>query len=291
MTGNFKAVAKFTERICTMHPVLVHIFSIPLHSYGIMLALSFLLSIWLSCRRARKNGLMPDVIADVGFWIIMSAIVGARLYYVLLHPEEFSGHWASAINPFQGGSMVGIGGLVMYGGFIGAILSGIIYFKLNKLPFLPYADMTAPYIGLGIFLTRIGCFLNGCCYGGPTDSKFGVSFPLDSPAGVYQHECHAVGLYPSQLVESGGGLLIMIIILLVGRKKTFAGFQFYLMGLLYAVLRFFDDFLRFYAPDERILSLSHNQILCIGLFILFGGLILKHIIFPNDHASEENPAA
>jgi len=152
----------------------------------------------------------------------------------------------------------------------------------EKLPFLAYADAIAPSVGFGIFLTRIGCFLNGCCYGKPTESGFGISFPMGSPAGHYQVDQHASGLIPSQLYLSAGGLLIALTVLLVGRKKIFEGFQFYLTIVLYSVLRFAVDFTRFYQEDERIATLSHNQIVCIIIFIIFAGLILKNIIFTKE---------
>jgi phosphatidylglycerol:prolipoprotein diacylglycerol transferase len=246
-----------------------------------MLAASFLIGIWLGSVRAKKNNLDPNVISDLGFWVILSAIVGARLYYVILHFEEFSGDLASTINPFHAGN-VGIGGLVMYGGFIGALIAAFVFFKIKKEPILPYVDAAAPSLGIGIFLTRIGCFLNGCCYGSPSTASCAVSFPLNSPAGAYQHEMHAHALFPSQLMESGGGLAIAIIILLVSLAKTFPGFQFYLTGLLYTVLRFCIDFTRFYTPQEKIGPLSHNQIVCITLFVLFAGLILKNFISKDD---------
>jgi phosphatidylglycerol---prolipoprotein diacylglyceryl transferase len=255
-----------------MHSVLFNIFGFPIHSYGVMLAISFMVGIWLASYRATRVGLNRDVIPDVAFWLIISAIIGARLYYVLLKPDEFRGNLISIINPFQDGS-VGIGGLVMYGGFIGAIVASFIFFKIKKLPFLPYADVLAPSLGIGIFFTRIGCFLNGCCFGAPSGTC-AVSFPVDSPAGAYQASLHASGLLPSQLYESAGGLIIAAIILLVGRKSTFNGFQFYLTGLLYSVLRFGIDMTRFYPPSEKIGPLSHNQALCIFLFGLFLLIIL-----------------
>jgi phosphatidylglycerol:prolipoprotein diacylglycerol transferase len=203
--------------------------------------------------------------------------------------EEFRGDWSAAFNPFHGGDL-GIGGLVMYGGFIGALIAGTIFFKVKKLPFLPYADACAPSIGFGIFLTRIGCFLNGCCYGAPASGPLAIKFPADSPAGMYQTECHAHGLFPSQLLESAGGLLIAVIVLLAGRKKPFVGFQFYLMGILYSVLRFGDDFTRFYSPQERLGGLSHNQIVCIFFFVLFMGLVLKNVAFKDERPPSASPA-
>jgi phosphatidylglycerol:prolipoprotein diacylglycerol transferase len=266
-----------------MHPVLFKVFSFPIHSYGLMLAVSFLLGIWLATSRAKKAGLNPNVIADVGFWVILSAIVGARLYYVLLHFEEFRGDLLSIINPFHAG-MVGIGGLVMYGGFIGAIAASIVFFNAKKLAFMPYADACAPSIGLGVMLTRIGCFLNGCCYGSPT-AHGGVTFPTESAAGLYQHDMHAAGLYPSQLYESAGGLVMLLLILAAGRIKTFSGLQFLVMGLLYSILRFIVDFSRYYGPNEQLAGLSHNQIVCIVLFVIFGGLILKGFLFKDEQVT------
>jgi phosphatidylglycerol---prolipoprotein diacylglyceryl transferase len=262
-----------------MHPVLFTIpfIKFPIHAYGFMLALSFLLGIWIASVRAKRAGLKPEVIADVGFWVILSAIVGSRAYYVLLHFEEFQGDLLAIINPFHGG-LVGIGGLVMYGGFIGAVLAAIFFFRTKKIPFLPYADVSAPSVALGVALTRIGCFLNGCCYGSAA-SWGGVVFPVSSAAGTYQHQVNAAGLYPAQLFESAGGLLIFLLLFLIERKKLFSGFLFFSFGLLYSVLRFTVDFFRFYGPDERLAGLSHNQIVCIVLFIIFGGMILRGLLF------------
>lgn len=127
-----------------MHPVLFRIFSFPIHSYGFMLAVSFLLGIWIASVRAKRAGLDPAVIADVGFWVILSAIVGARAYYAVLHFEEFRGDPFSIINPFHGG-VVGIGGLVMYGGFIGAVLASILYFSVKKRPFSAVCRRLRPF--------------------------------------------------------------------------------------------------------------------------------------------------
>jgi phosphatidylglycerol---prolipoprotein diacylglyceryl transferase len=270
-----------------MHPVLFHVLHFPIHSYGFMLMLSFLFGIWIASSLAKKRGLDPNVIADLGFWLIISAIVGARAYYVILHSEEFRGDPLSMINPFHNG-LVGIGGLVMYGGFIGALIASIIYFSITKRKFADYADVVAPTFGLGVALTRIGCFMNGCCYGA-SSTHCAVSFPMESAAGMYQHEIHATGLYPSQLYESAGGLVIFAVVMLIGNRKPFTGFLFYLAGLMYSVLRFCVDFSRFYGTDERIAGFSHNQIVCLIMFVIFGGLIVRGLLFKNELS--ESPAA
>ena len=258
-----------------MHSVLFTIFGFPIHAYGAMLAISFLTGIWFASYRAKKAGLNPNIVADFSFYVILSSIVGARLYYVILHWEEFATDPISIVNPFANGS-AGIGGLVMYGGFIGAVAAGFVFFRIKRLPFLPYADICAPSFGIGIFFTRIGCFLNGCCYGAP--SLHGVSFPADSPAGAYQVSMHACGLQPSQLYESVGGLLLMSLVLLSERRFKFKGSSFYVIGVGYAVLRFAVDLTRFYSPGERLWTLSHNQILCVGLFVVFGVLWISGLL-------------
>ena len=101
-----------------------------------------------------------------------------------------------------------------------------------------------------------------------------MSFPAESPAGAYQASLHAAGLLPSQLFEAVGGLAVAAIVILAGRKTPFDGLQFYLAGLLYAVLRFWVDLTRYYPPDERIWRLSHNQVPCIVLIGLFLSLML-----------------
>jgi len=272
-----------------MHPILFRVFSFPIHSYGFMLALSFLFGIWFATYRAKKAGLDENVPADIGFWIIISAIVGARLYYVMTHFHEFRGDLWSIVNPFHNG-VVGIGGLVMYGGFIGAILASLVYFRIKKLPVLPYADILAPSVGFGIMFTRIGCFLNGCCWGQPTDAFCAVSFPLSSPAGMYQAEVHATGLLPAQLFESTGGLIIAITLLLVDRKKPFNGILFYLLCIMYAVLRYIMEAIRVYSPGEMLFGITHNQVICIALFIIFGGLSVRGFLVKSDSVAPLNPS-
>jgi phosphatidylglycerol:prolipoprotein diacylglycerol transferase len=262
-----------------MYPTLFHIFSFPVPSYGTMLALSFLSGILLTMYFAKKRGLSPDVVADAGLYLIISAIVGARAYYVITHFHEFRGDLLSIVNPFQDGR-IGISGLVMYGGFIAAIATTALFFKIKKLPVLPYLDVFSPGVGLGIAITRVGCFLNGCCYGlaAKAGSFLSVSYPNVrplSPAGYYQYSTNAPGLLPSQFFESAGGIIIAVALYLVGRSKFyFTGLQFYLLVVMYAALRFYIETVR-YIEVPKIWGLSHNQLICIVLFLAFGGIIIK----------------
>jgi phosphatidylglycerol:prolipoprotein diacylglycerol transferase len=164
----------------------------------------------------------------------------------------------------------------MYGGLMGGLLAGFLYLKLKRLSFPRYADATAPGIALGVFLTRIGCFMHGCCYGKAWDGPLAVSFPPSSPAGRFQEQAQAAGLHPSQLYESFGGLVMLVLLLTVGRRwKRWNGLQFYMVILMYAVLRFLVEFTRHFEVGERLGPLTHNQVVCLVLFALFGALALR----------------
>jgi len=159
-----------------MHPILVHLGKLQIRSYGFMLALSFLLGIWLASKRARRAGVDPQKILDLSVIIILAAVVGSRLLYVMFHLDQYS-------NPLD---MFALwqGGATFYGGFILAVIASYWWVQKHKIPFLQMADIMAPSIALGLIFTRIGCFLSGCCYGKPTTHSWGVVFPPDSPAGA-----------------------------------------------------------------------------------------------------------
>lgn len=256
-----------------MHPVLFEVFGHPVHPYGVLLALAFLAAISMAALTARREGLSPRVVLDLAIWIIVGAMVGARLYYVLLHLEEFRGDVMSVVLPLHDRSVWELGGTSVIGGLIGGTGAASLYLRLGRHPFPRYVDTLAPGIALGVVLARIGCFLTGCCYGKAWDGLWAVSFPAGSPAGRYQVEIHAAGLYPSQLYAAAGGLVILGILAAAGHAwRRWEGLRLYLVMVLYAVLRFIVDFTRYYAPGERIGPLSHSQVVCLVFLVFFGGL-------------------
>lgn len=142
--------------------------------YGLMLGLAFASTMWLSARRARAAGLDPEIVYDLGFWIFLPGLIGARLFYLAQYPEEFG-------SPLD---LVAIwrGGIVLYGGIFGGAAGFALFWLRRRFPFRLTLDVIAPAIGLGIALGRIGCFLNGCCYGDRCDLPIAVSFPTESSA-------------------------------------------------------------------------------------------------------------
>ncbi len=251
-----------------MHSELFRLGPFTVHSYGVMLALSFILGIYLAVRKAEKKNIKGDEIVNLGFVIILASIVGSRLFYVLFHMEEFRGRWLYAFWPVQEDGTVGLGGLILLGGFIMAVVSAAFYMRIRKLNFWKVADCMAPSIALGVFLTRIGCYLNGCCFGTSCDLPWGVVFPSSSPAGSVMGDVH---LHPTQLYSSLYGLLIFGILMFLDRKPLLDGLLISLFLILYGISRFIVDFFRFYENQMFLFAgLGFNQI--VSLIMLGSGI-------------------
>src|SRR5574341_880811 len=254
-----------------MHPELFRLGPFTVKSYGALLALSFLLGVLWSIRRAKRAGVDPKYILDLAIVIFISSIVGARAFYVIFHLDEFRGHWLDIISAIQSNGDLGIGGLTMLGGVILAIVSGIFYLRLKKQNVWQVADVLAPAFPLGIFLTRIGCFLNGCCFGKPvSDHAWGIIFPDSCPAG---YTFQGTPLYPTQLFSSLKGLIILVLVLFLERFKTFQGYSFWLMLALFGLGRFIIDFYRYYEPSMVLtkigpVAFSVNQGVSIIIIVI-----------------------
>jgi len=204
---------------------------IHLYSYGLCLATALGLSIYLFARDAEKY-IAPKIgisgreafqkTFDMATWIILASIAGARIFYAWENYPEFQGHWIEIFYLWQGG-------LVYYGGLFGGALAGILWFLREKWPLAYSADVLAPYICLGQAVGRVGCFLNGCCYG-IVDPKYGLVFP-----GAGDGEKHL----PTQLWEMAGDL-VLFFILWWARRYTlkYPWMTLSLYGLTYGTLRF-----------------------------------------------------
>lgn len=236
-----------------MHPVLFTIGSIKIYSYGVMLAIAFLLAFNLASRRCRLFDIKRDSLNNLAIILLISGIAGARLLYV------FSNWYYFAARPLDI-FMISRGGLVFYGGLILSSAAGIIYAKRAKMSILDAADLIAPFLALGHGIGRIGCFLNGCCFGRPTESIFGICFP------------HSIGkVYPTQLFSSIGLFFIFLLLFRAQRKRVFKGEIISIYLILYGTLRFFVEFLR---GDVRPIlhNLSLAQVIsmaavCIGVLL------------------------
>ena len=165
---------------------------VPIRGYGMMLLLGVLAGVTLAAHRARRMGIHPDHIYSLAFWLFLGGIVGARLYYVVEYWDQFRGNsMGHVFTPWETiRQMVNVtqGGLVVYGSLIGGFIASVAYIYNKKLPLLAMGDLIAPSLMIGLALGRIGCLLNGCCFGQVCQLPWSHSFPKESPPYLHQLE-------------------------------------------------------------------------------------------------------
>jgi len=230
-----------------------------------MIALAFLAGLWTATRRAPRENIPGEKIADVTFWLMLGTIVGARTVYVTTYWKTEFVH-----QPISEIFMIQHGGLVYYGGLIGAIITGSLYVWWQKLPLWKVADVLAPSIALGNVFGRIGCLLNGCCYGRACSLPWAIRFPADHPTG-------GAPVHPTEIYDALLNLVLYFGLAWLFRHKKFDGqvFATYLIG--YAVFRFAVEFFRGdYPPDHIHAGLTSGQVVSIPIFV--AGLALAALL-------------
>ncbi len=243
-----------------MDPIAFRLGPLTVHWYGVLIVCGFVAGLWLASRRCLRDGLAPEVVADGGIWILVGAILGARMFHVVMYWEtDF------ARRPLWEIFAIWYGGLVYYGGLLGGALATVLYARQRNLPLWKLADAFAPSIALGQFFGRIGCFLQGCCYGRPTTLACGVRFPEGTIP-------HAGPVHPTQLYEAALNLALFGFLAWQYRRKRFAGetFACYLVG--YAVLRFCVEFFRGDYDGRYLGWATPGQVTSVA--VLAAGLVL-----------------
>ena len=251
-----------------MYPVLFRIGSLEIRTWGIFVLLGFIAGIYYVAKKAERAGLKKDDIYDLGFWILVSAIVGSRLFYILYHLSYFKEHPLETLAVWNGG-------LVFFGGVVFAIPTAIIFMRKKNMNFWKVADWIGPAFALGMFFGRWGCFFNGCCFGTPCTLPWCVAFKPGSPAfEVYG----LLKVHPTQLYESFANLIIFFFLTRIERFKPFTGFIFVTYIFLGALTRFLDDFLRYYESGNIIGPFSLNQYISLALMVgaVITGVVLKN---------------
>jgi phosphatidylglycerol:prolipoprotein diacylglycerol transferase len=224
------------------------------------------LALVLALREARRIGIDPNLMMDLSFYLVIAALLGSRLFYVLTNLEEFRGHPIDAVKFWRGG-------LVFYGGLIFAFLTGLWYVRRHHMNFRQLADVMAPSIAIGQALGRLGCFAAGCCYGSPTTAPWACTFKSENslaPLGV--------ALHPTQIYESAATFGIFIALLIMRKSKRFAGQLFWYYLLFYSGARFTIEF---YRGDPRgwaipgVLSSAQGIGIAVALLALFMLMLLR----------------
>jgi phosphatidylglycerol---prolipoprotein diacylglyceryl transferase len=249
-----------------VYPELFKVGPFTVYTYGVLLAASYLLGLRLAMWRAKKWGLDPNRVLDLGIYIIIAALVGAKLLLLVVDFDQFK-------DPRELLNLARLGG-VFYGGLLLAVIVAFWYIARHRMPFWTTCDVFAPGIALGHVTGRLGCLAAGCCYGKPTDVPWAIVFtnPLaatnvGTPLGI--------PLHPTQLYEAGAALVIVTLLLVTERRgRPFAGRTFWSYMFLYAVSRYVIEM---YRGDPRgtvfgIFSTSQFISIVLGplsLFMLF----------------------
>lgn len=242
-----------------MNSTLFTVFGLPVRAYGLMMVVGFMLGIWRAVRVCKKRyGIEPERVYDIALVCLLSGVIGARIIYILLNPGTES--WRNFVAVWEGG-------LSFHGGLACAMLLGYVYTRFSKLSFLNVADMIAPSVAIGYALTRIGCFLNGCCYGAPTLLPWGVRFLED---GILTPPSH-----PTQLYATAANLLIFWLLTRAERMGRRPGFVFVAYLGLYSIYRFLIEYLRSgYSAEPWALGMTEAQGVSLLMVVLSAVLLL-----------------
>jgi phosphatidylglycerol:prolipoprotein diacylglycerol transferase len=247
-----------------MHPVLFTIGGLTIHTYGFFVALGFFFGILLAKSQAQKAGIDPDKIMDLSFFVLLAAIIGARLFYVLTVPEVFIADPVEILRIWNGG-------LVFYGGFIAAFIAALIYIKKNNLLLWKTADILAPSVVLGQFFGRLGCFSAGCCYGKVCHLPWAVTF-TDPKSLAPLH----TSVHPTQLYSSVCDLMIFAALIFLRKRKKYHGYLFWMYVMLYGITRFVIEMFRGdFRGDDLLGVLSISQAIGGTLAVIAVVMLLK----------------
>lgn len=259
-----------------MNPEAFHIGPLTIRWYGIFVALGFLAGFLLASYRARRRGIPVEAMSDLLFWTMLSGILGARALYVAQNWSEFAANPAEIIR-------IDHGGLVFYGGFAAALLAVVALCRIRKFPLFVVGDILAPVVPLGQAFGRIGCLLNGCCFGRVYDGCCALHYPAASGVGhvqsmqglAVQAGQGALPVFPIQALYSIMNLLTVAVLLAAERRCGLRGRLFGLFMALYGGARFFLEFGR---GDYlgRVGGLTPAQIVClvvvpVGVCLMWAG--------------------
>jgi len=228
-----------------MHPIICSIGPLNIYAYGVMLVGAFLVSSVLLIIQAKKNNFNPNTIFDLAFVVFISGIIGSRLFYIT---ENIAYYIREPVEIF----MLQHGGLSWFGGLVSGIFVGIVYLRNKDLPVYRVLDLIVPFLALAQAIGRVGCLLNGCCFGKVSES--GIYFPVQQAT-----------LIPTQIYSSLALVIIFIFLRFLQDKPHREGTIFFTYLLLYSVKRFIIEFWR--ADNDIIfLGMTLFQIISVAVF-------------------------
>jgi phosphatidylglycerol:prolipoprotein diacylglycerol transferase len=298
-----------------MHPILFELMGYPVHLYAVMIALGFIAGIWLAVRHGERIGLDRDMLLDLCWWLIVSGLVGSRIAFIIV---EWDQYWLPCVDVPAFNAMFPAraitepdctrllrfwnGGLVFYGGVIGAMLTMVWFIRREGISIWPVADTLIPSLALGQFFGRLGCLAAGCCWGAPTESTLGIHFPHRSmPWAAHIKEgvipsvaMESANIHAVQLYDSLGGLALFGLLVWLRQRKRYHGQVFIWWMFLYPLWRGSIEFIRGDAergfifevtipwlnralalPEGTINLLSTSQLISLGFMAVAVGILVK----------------
>ena len=246
-----------------MHPILFQLGWMTIYTYGVLVATGVLVGLWYARRQAQSAGLDPEKIWNLGIYMVLVALVVAKIWLVAIYWRYYLDHPRDifAISTLQSGG-------VFYGGLIGAVVVLGLYVWRQKLPFLAVTDVFAPGLALGHSIGRLGCFMAGCCYGKPTNLPWGITF-TNPVANTLVGTPLNVRLHPTELYESAAELMNFCILVWLSRQKRFGGQIFGTYIMLYGFERGIIEFFRG-DPDRTMMfhgAVSVMQLVSVVLIL------------------------
>ncbi|TAN38192.1 MAG: prolipoprotein diacylglyceryl transferase [Nitrospirae bacterium] len=209
-----------------MYPELIKIGPVTVHTYGFLIAVGFLVALWLAVRQAKRTGVPEEKIIDLAFYCLVAAVAGSRLFFILTNFSYYQGHLLDIFKIWEGG-------LVFYGGLLCAVPVGLWIVRRYALPIWKTFDIFAPSIAIGHAIGRLGCFCAGCCHGRPAEGlPWAVIFSDPHTLAI-----RGVPLHPTQLYESAAEFLNFLFLVTLRKRQSFDGQLFFVYIMNYAVIR------------------------------------------------------
>ena len=254
-----------------MFPQLTHIGSFGIPTYGLLVASGVLIGLWISVRNSAKQGINPEHAWNLGIYVVLAGIIGAKVLYVINEWSSYSGHISDifSLSTLQAGG-------VFSGGLLAGLAVAAWYIRKHSIPALATCDAFAPGLALGHAIGRLGCFAAGCCFGKETHHFWGVTF-TDKLANSISGTPLGVPLQPTQLFEAAVELANFFVLTWMFKRKKFDGQVFGAFLILYGTARFFLEFLRGDPGRGEIIPgvLSGTQL--IAIFLVLGGGLLWYL--------------
>lgn len=246
-----------------MRSILFQIGPVPVRSYGFMIVIGFLLGLWRATRVSKRFEIASERVVDAAIVALLSGIIGARLLFLLLQvPQDGWGIFRETYRIWEGG-------LSFHGGLVAAIFAVAFYARSKRIKFLKLADLLAPSLAIGYACARIGCFLNGCCYGCETHLPWAVRF-IDPVTHTYTAPSH-----PAQLYAFVISLVIFWILTRIEKLNRSAGFTFFSYIVLYSIYRFGIEFIRKgVTADVWFAGLTQAQVVSLAAIVIFGTVLM-----------------